>query len=666
MLVASTVTATFLPDRAVHAEGTSAERARALELYRAGRFDEAEPLINQILSHHPRDIDLLNKRGNLYLRRNEPHRALADFEAASQFSPFLAQDAISLDRQFAPDVARNTALSQEWGPQFLPSVIHNRGIAHLMLGQDDQAMADFQQATQLRRSFRSWTGAGLATYRSGQAASLGGIGQVYLRKRNPEQALDAFNEALVWLPNEANALVGRGQALVELGRNAEALVEFDRALQAAPTHPRARSFRADALARLGRTDESLREFDTSFRAEPPSSEVRQRRAGHLARLGRLEEALRELDEALKLDPNNPAIHKDRGGIYGQMGEPARALEELNTALRLNPNLARAYQNRAATQNALGHYDQAIQDADNALRLEPRNPGALNNRGLARLALGQHDAAILDFTAALEIDPRLGPAYLNRAGALTLLGRHDDAAADYASAVRIDPRYATLSSQPGSIPDLLHLGAGKPNADRLALRQDVPAPASPVASFRTQGDLLRVAGDWEGAITSYTQALQADPRDANALVLRGWSRLIAGQAGATEDARAWFARSGAGWRDPLAPSVALLAVLAERRAGHNEAAERQLDEALANTPGTTWPAPVLRYLKRSLSSEDLLRAAATDDQQTLARAVLGLDLLQRGYTEAAMEHLEWARDRGADRSVARDLARETLARLPRTR
>ena len=90
--------------------------------------------------------------------------------------------------------------------------------------------------------------------------------------------------------------------------------------------------------------------------------------------------------------------------------------------------------------------------------------------------------------------------------------------------------------------------------------------------------------------------------------------------------------------------------------------RTRDEALANIRPPAWPSPLFRYLRRTLPSMDVLSAADGLEQQTEARAVIGVDLLHRGERTAAIEHLRWARDHGLDRSIARDLARETLRRI----
>ena len=120
------------------------------------------------------------------------------------------------------------------------------------------------------------------------------------------------------------------------------------------------------------------------------------------------------------------------------------------------------------------------------------------------------------------------------------------------------------------------------------------------------------GDWLGALADYDRAVVLDPKRAETYVARGWSRLSAGVDGADLDARAYLAIKG--WRDGLAPYMAVLAVVGARAAARPQQAQIMIDEALANLAPRAWPMPVLRYLKGDLTEPALLDAAAGDRQK----------------------------------------------------
>lgn len=645
VVLCALVAAAAAPGQSVHDA-----RAEAIRLYDAGRYAEALPYLDQVLARKPRDIELLNKRGCVHIRMNHPALAIEDLTKATNDVGFLSQDAASFARQFAPDVLTAPTGRAMSGPHLYESAYSNRGVARLMLGQDEAALADFRRAIELGRMYRMPTPA----WRAGMAAAHCGVGQVHLFHGDAEGAFAAFNEAIEYNPDDPNGFIGRGRAAGALRRHDAALADFDAALRLDPDNTRALGYRAAELGHVGRTLEAVGTLDQAVAGEPNATAARRLKAAYLARLGRTAEAVGELDEALRRDPKDAGTLKDRGALLARRGEHGRALSDLDAAIALDPNSAKAYQNRAGLLNSLGRHAEAVRDADSALRLDPRNAGALNNRGLARIGLTEYEAAVADLTAALELDPDLAAAYLNRGGALRVLGRHEDAAADYAAAVRLDPRLAQTFSDPSAVDGLVQVKP-RPARDDLAVRH---AP-SPAVEINERGNIRRASGDWSGAVEEYTRALAADPRSADALALRGWARLCASETGADADARAWFTRST--WRHPLAPSVALMGVLAARRDGRDEAASVFLDEALANLRPDVWPAPVFRYLKGQSSIEDLL-AAAGPGGKTLAHAVIGFDLRLRGYRDAAIGHLEQARDDQADRTIARDLAIATLGQF----
>jgi tetratricopeptide (TPR) repeat protein len=639
----------------VRAENAREARAEARRLYDSGRYAESLPLFNQVLARKPHDLESLNRRGAVYLRMNRPDLAEADFTAATNSSAFLTYDAMHFDRQFAPDVAW---VQSPWAysmPHLYPSAFTNRGIARVMLGKDDEALADFNQAVTV------WSAQGLGAgrwYNVGMGDAFNGIGRVYYRKGEFARSLDAYQRALSYNPSDPNAWVGHGTALAGLGDHARALADYGEALRLDPNHARAFGYRAMSLYHLGRDDESLNDCAASIGLDSSAPGTRQIRAAILARRGLNAEALAELDHAVKLDPRDASLRKDRGGVYNRLGRYAEALADLDEAVRLDPKNAKCYQNRAAANNGLARFDKALADADEAIRLDPRSAGARNNRGLALAGLGRYEHAVAELTESIRLDRRQVAAYLNRGSAYAQLGDLDLAAADYDEVARRAPDVARAYTGAGKVQDLLRLRAR--SAPTFDLAVNAPPAPSDAALANDRGNSLRASGDWSGAEAEFTRAVELDPKQGEAYALRGWSRLCAGDApGAEADARAWLGLKG--WRDGFAPYMALLGTLAAREGGRAMAAEAFLDEALANTHPETWPAPILRYLKGTLTAESLLSASDDTKKLTESRAVIGADLLARGRPATAAVHLKWAAERGVERSIARDLARASLLR-----
>ena len=123
----------------------------------------------------------------------------------------------------------------------------------------------------------------------------------------------------------------------------------------------------------------------------------------------------------------------------------------------------------------------------------------------------------------------------------------------------------------------------------------------------------------------------------------------------------------GKRDRAAPYVALFEYLGWRVAKKETQASAALtNEALTElqtqlNPGQ-WPLPVVKYLRRELSAEDLLKQAGNNDEQTEARAYLGYDLSLSGKLNEATPHLRWVKEFGNRNFVEYPLAVLELHRI----
>ena len=186
-----------MPARAWH------ERAIAAE--RAGSPDEAERIVAQGLSEHPRDPDLLNSAGNIALRRGAHALAAERFGAAARVAtaplPFAINAAIAHIKDGAPDAAL-VAL-----------------VPHVAAGRND------------------------ARYCSTRANAA-------LLDGDPAQAGEWYDRALALDPGNARALAGRARVALER-TEAEALTRIDTALARSPNDPHLWLARAQALDIVG-------------------------------------------------------------------------------------------------------------------------------------------------------------------------------------------------------------------------------------------------------------------------------------------------------------------------------------------------------------------------------------------------------------------------------
>ena len=152
----------------------------------------------------------------------------------------------------------------------------------------------------------------------GLADAYCGIGQVYHRKGDDAQALDAFDQAIRVQPAATRTPhVGRGEALIGLGEFDKAPAQLQRGHPARPEPLAGRTATGpSAFERVGNDEAALADYDAAIRLDPNAATARRLRAALLSRLGRNDQAVPDLDEAIRARP------EQRLGLQG----PRRRLQ----------------------------------------------------------------------------------------------------------------------------------------------------------------------------------------------------------------------------------------------------------------------------------------------------------------------------------------------------
>lgn len=327
-------------------------------------------------------------------------------------------------------------------------------------------------------------------------------------------------------------------------------------------------------------------------------------------------------QAPKSAPRSAAGYLSRGNARWKKGNLDGAIADYTKAIQLDPNFADAYLNRGAARNLKDDSEGAMADYSKAIELDPNPADAYLYRGILLNDKGSLDSALVDFNKAIELNPRSAPAYNHRGVARDRKGELDSAIADYSKALALDPGY--------------------------------------VEAFYNRGNARNKRGEWGGAIADLTELIKIDPRLAEAYNHRAWPYLILNRNDlAYRDASAYLDLEGA--RGEEAAYVVLIAYFAKQRAGDTKA-NAILDDWGPRLNSSPWPYAVIRYLRREITEQELLGSAIDKDQTTEARAYLGMSLLLSGQREAALMHLRWVREKGAQKSYEYMWAINALRRL----
>ncbi len=316
-----------------------------------------------------------------------------------------------------------------------------------------------------------------------------------------QEAVEAFEAALVAEPERLDALVGKAELLVVMGRPAEALRCFDKALAINPDHPRALRGKAGALELMaddtlapiiaspseqapgaprdplptgwhqGREVAPVRRRTTRPGASgsrrdtepastpqrslpipaPPTSltvgptELDRRRARRELDRGREEyrqrnfrTAARHFEVALRLDPTFAEAALRLGMAYEDDRQFARAIGAYERCLVLDPAHYQAATNIGEAFRKQERYDDAVAAYDRALALRPDYLYALAGRAECLRMLGDHEGCLVWFDRALITGPRHAFAVQGKAAALNTLGRYREAWPLWEKALEIEP------------------------------------------------------------------------------------------------------------------------------------------------------------------------------------------------------------------------------------
>lgn len=239
------------------------------------------------------------------------------------------------------------------------AAFHHRGIAHIALGEWEEALKDLNAAIQQGdKSTYVFVNRGIA-YRETQV---------------PEKALQDFTQAIAVDDKNLQAIMYRGMLLLDLGHNEAALKDFDKLIALAPENAEAYNQKGVVLRVLDKHEESLAAFNKAIELESQYPDAYANRAFELCHKGQFKEAIADYERALSLVPDHVEFMNDYAWLLATCREPsvvngAKAVELAKKACELVDNSDPAFLDTlAAAQARAGDYDAAVKTANKAIEL----------------------------------------------------------------------------------------------------------------------------------------------------------------------------------------------------------------------------------------------------------------------------------------------------------
>jgi tetratricopeptide (TPR) repeat protein len=355
----------------------------------------------------------------------------------------------------------------------------------------------------------------------------------------------------------------RAQYLAQSGEAAAAQQERQRAETIPPTTELDRFLLGTEEYREGNWKQAIAAFETVLQSQPEHFWAHCYLALCWLKAHQPELAVARLTACLGWRPNLPWLHLLRGSAWAEMSQFAHAEEDFAAALQVSlPESARygLYINRGvsfirqgrlveagedlrrATALRPGQYqgyvnlaqaylqdqklDEAVGQLDQAVEHQPHLASLYRTRARVHLLRQEDSAALADLDRAINLEagrasPDLAEDHLERGRILHRRKEYDAALGAYDAAVAVQPHYpraqrlrAEALLERSRLPEALE-----------ALDACLQHGAADADAFRARAAVRTRLGQYPGAQTDYTRALELEP-DAATFAARGWTFLVA--------------------------------------------------------------------------------------------------------------------------------------------
>jgi len=361
---------------------------RVIELLENGKLEEAESLVEDIISDNPDKVEVHNLKAIVLLALDKEEEGLKAFEEGLKLDPkdpdLLITKAMYLGNRgnFGEEVyIYNKILDENPDNSF---ALANRGYAYFQSGEHEKAIENYNRALKVNPNLTigwEYKGVYLLSY-----------------EKNYKEALVYFDKATELDPEAYKSWYNKGAAFERLGMYKESYECIDKATKFNPEDDLYQENRKGALGNY--TNTILNEAKTHFMS------------------GRFSDAIKCYDEVLELNPNDTTALLNKGNALSELGKHEEALQYNEEVLKIDPKYSSALFNKANDLVALRRFKESISSYDEALKIAPNKPNYWTNKGYAYQQLKDYDKAIECYNEALSIDPNFAPAIKSKTRALT--------------------------------------------------------------------------------------------------------------------------------------------------------------------------------------------------------------------------------------------------------
>ena len=386
-------------------------------------------------------------------------------------------------------------------------------------------------------------------------------------------ALHDLSAAIQLNPAKAITYFNRGCLYNTVGMFGEAVADFDVVIEHLPNYDEAYYQRANSQFKMGNWQGAIEDYGQAIKINPFCIKAYYKRADSRLELGDTQGALADYTQVTLRHPNDANAYYQRGLYRTKTRELHSAIEDFTAAIERNSRHAEAYFNRGYCLAQTGEREQAEQDFNQALLHAPSKQDIYYSRAYA-LGMLTGPPAILPAeshslqrvgTANIEdidrvsapvtaISPDDSEHQMGLEGPVhAVAASHSDSTFEDTITIEVSPLQDTApipsetvgirTTSAGDLTDVLEdhqdeteveidqigvtlVGANEPTDNAIDIASD--SQEETVETYFERARQRYINGDFEGAISDYTQIIECDPQNAQAYYQRGQIRSALGE------------------------------------------------------------------------------------------------------------------------------------------
>lgn len=428
----------------------------------------AEGALDKILTVNPDDLEILTRKGYLYVK-------IQDFTKANS----LADDVI---KRFPRG----------------PLGFQLKGMAQYHLGNYDEALIALQRSNSIRPNVMTYYYLGLTQYAKGDL----------------EQSLGSLYKALDINPGLNQARVLAAAILTRQNRQDDAIGEVQRVLSRDEDNAAAHNLLGSLYMSKGMYEEGMAELNAALEIDPNMADAHVKRGLLNLRLGNAGAGVESLATAVSIDPDVLNSHMLLASYYKKMGKYDEARATLKKGLNGTKADAIILNLLADIDIQQNHMSEAISKLKEALNVNPDLASSYFNLASVYFTEGDRDSAVKILKELAENAPDNANAHITIGSILEFEGKQEEAQVHFrrGAETRTVQGYLALAK--------FELRRNEVSSALKVLDEGIDRTSNPSPLFGLKGDILLRLGRQKEAFSEYEKLQKVDWKAGNSKILQG--------------------------------------------------------------------------------------------------------------------------------------------------